>query len=70
MKLTSSGKITYTLNTEPFNPGVYEFTFALNRRDNRAPLALCPDRLKFILKGNDITKGGPLKLDDTWRSAK
>lgn len=67
MKLTGKGKVAYSLDTTAFNAGVYEITLVLCTQKNRKLVSICEDRPKFILKGNDITKGGALKLADSWK---
>ncbi len=70
MKLAGGGKVSYTLDTSQLNSGIYEINLVLCRQDTRALVAICPDRLKFLIKGGDITRGGPLKLADTWTASK
>jgi len=65
--LISKGKLTYTLNTEIFNEGVYQITASLFKKANRECVAISKERNTFIIKGEgDITRGNALKLADTW----
>jgi ABC-2 type transport system ATP-binding protein len=68
LKLVGNGKATYTLDTSIFNAGIYYITVALFRRKNREILCLGSNKSKFIVKGNDDTKGAALKLASTWKA--
>lgn len=64
--LKKNGKISLSIGTSIFNPGVYEITTALFTLDNRQLVAIPKDRIHFVVKGNDETRAGAIKLDDTW----
>jgi ABC-2 type transport system ATP-binding protein len=66
MKLTGKGEITYTLDITVFNGGVYEVPVILCRRRNRELLVISESKNRFVIKGNDITKGSALRLKDAW----
>lgn len=67
MKLNGSGQLTYRLDTTSLNGGNYQLAVALFELKNRQPLAYGKQKLEFVIKGSDITKGAALKLEDTWR---
>lgn len=66
MKLSGSGKITFTLDTAVFNGGTYQIAVALFKSQNRQLIAIGSKDVDFVVKGSDITKGSALKLADTW----
>jgi ABC-2 type transport system ATP-binding protein len=67
MPLVSGGEITYSLDTSIFNEGVYFIDAALFRLENRELLSsIHSNKVQFIVKGHDITKGAALKLADAW----
>jgi ABC-2 type transport system ATP-binding protein len=68
MKLAGSGDVTYQLDKNILNAGVYYIGVGLFKFKNRELVAVEPHKLKFIIKGADITKGAALKLIDTWKS--
>lgn len=63
---TRRGAPTYVLDLRSINPGLYEVSAVLFRVSDRAPLAVCGSRKKFIVKGRDFTRGGALKLKHNW----
>lgn len=67
IKLTGSGRVTYTLDTTIFNGGVYELSAVLCRKKGRKLLALTNSSETFVIKGSDITRGAAIKLEDGWR---
>lgn len=66
VKLSAKGKLTYTLDICSFNPGAYQIGAGLFKVQNRELLAATESRNQFAIKGSDETKGGALKLVDTW----
>lgn len=65
--LISNGEVTYTLDTSILNPGSYQIGgISLFRLKNRELLAVNKNKNEFVIKGSDITKGGALKLKDSW----
>lgn len=68
--LTGSGQATYTLDTNLLNGGMYEIGAGLFRKQNAELLAITKKKIQFIVKGNDPTKGGALKLADNWKFTK
>lgn len=65
--LTGEGKMTYMLDGDLLNGGVYQFTAALFNAENRELLTISDVKNIFTVKGKDITKGGALRLADTWK---
>ena len=64
--VSDKGSLIYELNKDNLNPGNYEVTAGLFRRDNRELLAVVKGRKKFIIKGFDDHRGSGLKLEDNW----
>ena len=64
--VSDEGALTYDLTKENLNPGSYEVTAGLFRRDNRELIATIKSRKKFIIKGFDDQRGSGMKLADTW----
>ena len=65
-----NGRIAYTLDTSVFNSGIYTITGALFKFKNRELIAITKKNDQFVIKEEDISKAGPLKLDDTWEIQK
>jgi ABC-2 type transport system ATP-binding protein len=65
--LSKSGDVDLYIQTDIFNPGVYEMTSALFTVAQKELVAIPKDRIKFLIKGNDDTRGGAIKLEDTWK---
>lgn len=65
-KLTGKGTATYTLDTNILNPNTYTLTAGLFTFKNRRLVAIAPNKCQFVLKGDDPTKGGALKLANAW----
>ncbi|HSW37375.1 MAG TPA: ABC transporter ATP-binding protein [Candidatus Saccharimonadales bacterium] len=65
--LISNGEVAYSLDTTLLNGGVYEIGVGLFRLKNREMLTFIKDKKRFIIKGSDNTKGGAVKLADTWK---
>lgn len=66
LKIEGKGTVKYVLNKELLNAGAYELGTALFTAKNREMLTYDPHRLKFLVSGNDITRGAALKLPNTW----
>lgn len=66
MNLNQKGRVSYSLDTSIFNGGVYNIDAALFRLSNRELLAVSDHKVQFSIKGNDIRRGGAIKLEDTW----
>lgn len=64
--LVGKGTVRYILDTSIFNAGVYDITAALFKLKNRELIGLSNSASKFVITGEDITKGAALKLADTW----
>jgi ABC-type polysaccharide/polyol phosphate transport system ATPase subunit len=65
--LVGSGKVAYSLDTRKLNSGTYEVGGGLFRMKNRELVAIVSSRNRFVIKGSDSTRGGALKLADTWK---
>jgi ABC-2 type transport system ATP-binding protein len=63
---SGGGEVLYVLDTDVLNPGVYEVSAVLFTKKNKAPVAICLERKKFVVKGSDITRGSALKLNHSW----
>jgi hypothetical protein len=61
-------QLTYELDIKNFNSGVYEISAVLFNVKGRDPVAFIKNRPQFIIKGSDTTRGGAIKLTDSWRS--
>jgi ABC-2 type transport system ATP-binding protein len=64
--LQKNGKLTLTISKKIFNEGVYNIATALFKKENRELIAVDNSRNVMKVEGFDITKGGAIKLDDTW----
>lgn len=64
--LTDKGSVSYGLDTSLFNAGVYQVTSVLCRVADRKLFAISKRPITFIVRGNDVTRGGALKLSDNW----
>lgn len=65
--LMGNGQISYTLNTNVLNEGVYEIGAGLFALDNKELLSAGKHRSKFKVTGHDASKGAAIKLPDTWK---
>lgn len=65
--LQGNGILRYTLDLSVFNPGVYQITGVICKKDTRELLAVSKAKPKFYIKGADATKGGAIKLEHTWK---
>lgn len=66
--LTGNGRVSYILDKNIFNAGIYQVGgVSLFELKNRGILAANKHRLEFSVKGADITKGGAIKLPESWR---
>lgn len=61
-----AGKIIYNLSVNDLNPGVYDVSASLFNATTKAPLAYTHARPRFIVEGYDDTRGGGIKLEDSW----
>ena len=69
--LKGSGEIFYDLNIDALNPGVYQIAgVSLFRISNRELLAINKYQNEFLIKGSDESRGGAIKLEDTWHYGK
>ncbi len=66
MGITSDTSISYTLDTTMFNAGTYGINVAVFKWRNRELVAIAKSKNQFVVKGDDITRGGALKLENTW----
>lgn len=65
--LTGSGTVKFILDKQILNAGSYEIGgVSLFKLENRELIAVNKYKNNFIVKGDDVTRGGPLKLPDTW----
>jgi ABC-2 type transport system ATP-binding protein len=67
MALMGDGDIFYPLDTTVLNGGVYQIDAALLKLKNKGLLDFTRVKARFVVKGNDPTKGAAIKLDNTWR---
>ena len=65
--LVGTGEVFYELDTTQLNGGIYKIGAGLYRLSNREILAVAKNKNEFAVKGSDITKGGAIKLADTWK---
>lgn len=68
--IVGNGLATYDLNLDLFNPGSYTVGSGLYLRKNKQLVAISRSKCSFAIKGDDITKGGPLKLEHDWELKK
>jgi len=65
--LRGNGEVSYALNFDALNPGVYQIAgVSLFKTINRELLAINKYQNEFLVKGTDETRGGALKMEDTW----
>lgn len=67
MPLVGDGQLSLTIDTTILNGGLYEISTVICRMRNREMLALGKNKIQFALKGSDDTKGGAIKIADTWK---
>jgi len=67
MDLIGNGKVAFELDKSRFNPGVYELTAVLCEKEARKLISIGKHKIAFTVKGNDISRGGAMKLEDAWR---
>ncbi len=65
--LTRNGKLLYTLDTTIFNNGMYQLDAALFKLENKQLLKFTRRKPDFVIKGEDITRGAALKIENTWK---
>jgi ABC-2 type transport system ATP-binding protein len=68
MSIKGAGKVAFQIDKTLFNQGVYELTVVLCEKSTRKLISIGKHKITFIVKGDDITRGGALKLKDTWRT--
>jgi ABC-2 type transport system ATP-binding protein len=69
--LAGSGEVFYNLDTSVLNPGIYRIEgTSLSKLDNREIVAIDKHLNDFLVKGDDVTRGGALRLEDTWHYGK
>lgn len=66
LKLSGSGEVSYKMDTTSLNPGSYLVATALFRLNNKELVAIDKKHESFTIQGNDISKTGPLRLNDSW----
>jgi ABC-2 type transport system ATP-binding protein len=64
--LKGKGSVSYKIDKDMLNPGVYELTAVLSAIAGRKLLTVSANKINFVVKGNDITRGAALKLPDNW----
>lgn len=69
LSLDGNGKAAFAFSKGLLNQGVYEVTAVLCSKKAQRLLTLSENRVRFVVGGNDSTRGGALKLDDTWQVA-
>jgi ABC-2 type transport system ATP-binding protein len=69
MPLIKKGKVTYDFDPANINGGVYQLTAVLCKQAGRELLCVAKARPQLLIKGEDISRGGALKLEDTWKLA-
>lgn len=58
--------LTFVIDKKTLNPGIYEVSAVLFATENRKPLAVMKKKVKFLVKGKDLTRGSGMRLPDTW----
>jgi ABC-type proline/glycine betaine transport system ATPase subunit len=64
---SGSRKFTFTLDTGILNGGAYYITTAVFRVRNQELMSLGKNQCQFVVKGYEPTKGGALRLENTWQ---
>jgi len=64
--LQGTGRITYKLNITHLNGGMYQIGSGLFRSKNAELLGVSRTKAQFMVRGGDLTRGGALKLADSW----
>jgi ABC-2 type transport system ATP-binding protein len=64
--LRHAGILRYTLPIDHLNAGVFHMATALFKLDNRELIAIGKRKAKFVVKGDDNTRGAALRLEHTW----
>jgi ABC-2 type transport system ATP-binding protein len=66
--LLGKGTVTYVLDKTMFNQGIFRIgSPCIFRSQNRELVAVSKQKLGFVIKGSDITKGAALKLAPNWK---
>jgi ABC-2 type transport system ATP-binding protein len=66
MTITTDASIDYTLDTRMLNAGTYGINVAMFKWRNRELVAIAKSKNQFVIKGDDITRGGAFRLENTW----
>lgn len=66
-KLSGAGVVSYKLETNTLNAGVYQMPVALFRSTNRELIAIPKEQNIFKVGEPDIRRGGAMKLPDNWK---
>lgn len=66
MLINKDATMTFRLDTSVFNAGTYGINVAMFKWRNRELVAIAKNKNQFVVKGDDITRGGSLKLANTW----
>lgn len=65
--LSGKGKVGFTLPKAILNGGTYQISgITLFRQENRELVAIDKEKNEFVVKGNDVRRGGAIKLPDGW----
>ncbi len=65
--LKGKGSVSYELDKTQFNSGLYVVGgVSLFKLENRELVAASKKKNSFVIKGNDMRRGGALKLADNW----
>lgn len=58
------------IDLKAFNPGLYTLNGAMFSKEDRALIASTHNAFEFFVKGTDETRGGALKIENSWYSGK
>lgn len=61
-----SNRVTYYLDTNLLNPGIYHISAALFIKRTRELASISEEKTPFIIQGKDLTRAGAVKLEHTW----
>jgi ABC-2 type transport system ATP-binding protein len=64
-----NNSIDFKFDKQTLNPGVYEVGATIFGVKNKQPIATCHQNGKFIVKGYDETRGGAMKIKDSWEES-
>ncbi len=65
-KNVRKNKVSYYLDTTMLNPGTYHVSAAIFTRKTHSFVAISSDKKAFVVQGSDPTRGGAMKLAQTW----